>query len=103
MYKSKNPNIHNNTIMESKKASSFEYIFIYINKEHESNSSLQVNQNIGSQEQEKDSINNDELIEQRRSKRTRIEKPFGLDFLTCMLETKPQTYKEAIKFVKGSF
>ena len=97
VYKSNNPDIHKNTIMESKNASFFEHIFPYINKEHESSSSLQIHENIASQEREEESSNEDEQIELRRSKRARIEKSFGFDFLTYMLETEPQTYKEAIK------
>ena len=35
-------------------------------------------------------------IEPRRSKRSRISKSFGLNFITCMIENEPQTFKEAI-------
>ena len=89
MYKSNNPDIHKNTIMESKNVLFFEHIFPYINKEHESSSSLQIHGNMASQEQEEKSSNEDEQIKLRRSKRARIEKSFGSDFLTYMLETEP--------------
>ena len=34
--------------------------------------------------------------EPRRSKRIRIEKSFGLDFLTYLLENEPQSFQEAV-------
>ena len=38
-------------------------------------------------------------VETRHSKKVRIEKSFGPDFLTYMLEGEPQTYKEAVDCV----
>ena len=46
--------------MESKNTLFFEHIFPYINKEHESSSYLQIHENMISQEQKKESINEDE-------------------------------------------
>ena len=40
-------------------------------------------------------------VELRRSKRARVEKSFGLDFLTYMLEGEPQTYKEVLNSTEG--
>ena len=37
----------------------------------------------------------------RRSKRDRVEKSFGSDFLTYMLEAEPLTYKEAVNSAEG--
>ena len=82
MYKSNNLDIHKNTIIESKNALFFQHTFPYINKEHESSSSLQIHENMASQEQKEESINEDKQIELRRSKRERTEKLFGYDFLT---------------------
>ena len=102
VYESKNPDIHKNTIMESRNASFFEHVFPYINKEHEPSSSRQVHEDIESQEQDEESVDDDELEEPRRSKRARVEKSFGPDFLTYMLEAEPQTYKEAVKSAESS-
>ncbi|KAA3481740.1 Retrovirus-related Pol polyprotein from transposon TNT 1-94 [Gossypium australe] len=41
-------------------------------------------------------------IEPRRSKQARVEKSFGLNFLTFMLEVEPQTYNDAIRSSKSS-
>ena len=45
--------------------------------------------------------NDNGKVEPRRSKRARVEKSFGPDFLTYMLEGEPQTYKEAANSTKG--
>ena len=39
--------------------------------------------------------------EPKRGKRTRIEKSFGLDFLTYLLENEPQSFQEAMNSPKG--
>ncbi|KAK8639539.1 hypothetical protein V6N13_137914 [Hibiscus sabdariffa] len=41
-------------------------------------------------------------IEPRKSKRTRIEKSFGSDLLTLMLEVEPQTYNDDIRSSEGT-
>ncbi|KAH9670173.1 hypothetical protein KPL70_016878 [Citrus sinensis] len=41
-------------------------------------------------------------IEVRRSKRARIEKSFGPDFLTYLLESKPQSFKEVVTSAEGT-
>ena len=43
----------------------------------------------------------DSEVEPKRSKRERIEKSFGTNFLMYMLEREPQTYKEAVNSTKG--
>ena len=48
VYKSNNLDIHKNTITESKNASFFEHIFLYINKEYKSSSFLQIHENMAS-------------------------------------------------------
>ena len=39
--------------------------------------------------------------EPKRSKRTRVEKSFGPEFLTYLLENEPQNYEEAVSSSKG--
>ena len=78
MVEPKIPDIHKNTIIESRNASFFEHVFLYISKE-EARSSKRTHETItrNSQNQEQeDEVN----IELRRSKRARTEKSFGLDF-----------------------
>ncbi|KAK8601447.1 hypothetical protein V6N12_051280 [Hibiscus sabdariffa] len=41
-------------------------------------------------------------IEPRKSKRARIEKSFGSDLLTFMLEVEPQTYNDVIHSLEGT-
>ncbi|KAH9768531.1 hypothetical protein KPL71_011635 [Citrus sinensis] len=41
-------------------------------------------------------------VEVRRSKRARIEKSFGPDFLTYLLESEPQNFKEAVTSPEGA-
>ena len=48
------------------------------------------------QDQDKDSE-----VEPKRSKRARIEKHYGTNFLMYMLEREPQTYKEAMNSTNG--
>ena len=92
VYESNIPNIHQNTIMESRNASLFEDVFPYGSKEKPS-SSKRVLETIHENSQDEDT---DGEVEPRRSKRARTEKSFGPDFLTYMLEGEPQTYKEAV-------
>ncbi|KAD2804053.1 hypothetical protein E3N88_37430 [Mikania micrantha] len=42
-----------------------------------------------------------EEVEPRRSKRQRIEKSFGPDFLTYMVQGEPQTYRDAVTSLEG--
>ena len=92
VYESNIPDIHQNTIMESRNASFFEDVFPYGSKEKPS-SSKRVLETIHENSQDEDT---DGEVEPRRSKRARTEKSFGPDFLTYMLEGEPQTYKEAV-------
>ena len=78
--------------MELRNASFFEDVFPYGSKE-KPGSSKRVLETIHENSQDEDT---DEEVEPRRSKRARIEKSFGPDFLTYMLEGEPQTYKEAV-------
>ncbi|KAD4179829.1 hypothetical protein E3N88_28420 [Mikania micrantha] len=80
VYDSKNPEIHNNTIMESRNASFFEEVFPCLKKELPS-SSTPVDEIVHDKDQEQLEA---EEVEPRRSKGQRIEKSFGPDFLTYM-------------------
>ena len=97
MHESNISNIHKNTIMELRNAPFFEDAFPYRSKEG-SSSSKRVFETINGNSQDK---NNDSKVEPRRNKRARIEKPFGLNFLTNVLEGKPQTFKEAMNSIEG--
>ena len=54
--------------------------------------------NKDSQDQDQEQKVEDEL---RRSKRIRIEKSFGPDFLTYLLENEPQSFQEAVNSSEG--
>ena len=85
-------NIRKNTIMESKNASLFEDVF-QCNSKEEPGSSKRMLETIDENSQHQ---NKDIEVKFRCSKRARVEKSFGPDFLTYMLEGEPQTYKELV-------
>ena len=91
VYKSDIPDIHVNTIMESRNASFFEHVFpckdtSYPKRTREQGSA---STSIDQPQEETD--------EPRRSKRARKEKSFGSDFITAfLLENEPRTFKEAM-------
>ncbi|KAD6454983.1 hypothetical protein E3N88_09689 [Mikania micrantha] len=97
VYDSKNTEIHKNTIMESRNASFFEEVFPCLKKELPS-SSTQVDEIVHDKNQEQLEA---EDVEPRRSKRQRIEKSFGPDFLTYIVEGEPQTYHDAVTSSEG--
>ena len=90
VYESQIPDIHKNTIMESRNASFFEDVFPC---KEESSSSKRPHETISENSHDQ---GKEVEEEPRRSKRARVEKTFGLDFVTFMLEGDPQTYKEAM-------
>ena len=98
VYDSKIPDIHKNTIMESRNASFFENVFPCLDKEHES-SSTPVDEVVHDERQEQPE---EEEVEPRRSKRARVEKSFGSDFVTYMVESEPRTYREAVTSSEGT-
>ena len=79
------PDIHKNTIMESRNASFFEDVFPCGYKE-ESSSSKRVLETINENSHDQDK---DGEVEPKRNKRARIENSFGSNFLTYMLEREP--------------
>ena len=97
VHESNIPDIHKNTIMESRNASFFESVFPCKFKV-EPNSSKRAFETTNEISQD----GNDTIeVEPRCSKRVRVEKSFGQDFLTYMLEGEPQTYKEAMNSTEG--
>ena len=85
---------HNNGIEES---SFFEDVFPCKFKEEPNSSKCKLETiNENSQDQ-----NEDSEVEPRSSKKGKIEKSFGQDFLIYMLEGEPQTYKEVVNSTKG--
>ena len=83
--------------MKSRNVSFFEHIFSYRSTSESSLVKRTLHPaNDSSQDQE------DEFeIELRRSKRARTSTSFGPDFLTYMLESEPQTYKETVNCPEG--
>ena len=98
VHKSENSDIHKNTIMKSKNASFFENVFSCKSK-NGSSSSKRTYKTMN--EESHDSEDEQGVqTESRRSKRTRVEKSFGPEFLTYLLENEPQNYEEAVKSSK---
>ena len=73
--------------MESKNASFFEHVFPCKSKER-SSSSKRTHETMN---EESYDLEDDQgvQIEPKQSKRTRVEKSFGLEFLTYLLENEP--------------
>ena len=100
VYKFEILDIHKNTIMESRNPLFFEHIFPCKSDEGPSLSKRTYEtMNEDSQDQNQEQEVEDEL---RRNKRIRIEKSFGLDFLTYLLENEPQSFQEAVNSLEGS-
>ena len=98
VHKSDNPDVHVGTIIESRNASVFENVFPCRITQETRSSKRTYEIAIGSnQDQEDKNIN-----ELRQSKRSKITKSFGLDFLTFMLKNEPQTYKETVSTHESS-
>ena len=95
VYDSKNPEIYKNTIMESRNASFFENVFPYKEYENTYSRNKEVARENEQFQPEK------EEIEPRRSKRARVEKTFGPDFSTFIVENEPKTYHEAVTSSEG--
>ena len=95
VHKSNIPDIHVNTIIESRDASFFENIFPY-NIVYES---------INNNKRSRDTISRSDPMEDEpgRSKRQRTSTSFGPDFLTYLLENEPQTFKEAVTSPEAQF
>lgn len=94
VHKSEIPDINEGMIIESRNAVFFEEIFPC--KERKEPSS-----NKRTREAISGSLQNDE--EPRRSKRTKVIKSFGPDFLTYMIENEPRTIQEALSSPEAPF
>ncbi|GJX21866.1 retrovirus-related pol polyprotein from transposon TNT 1-94 [Tanacetum coccineum] len=102
VHDSKNPDIQNNAVTESRNASFFENIFPCLTKETGSSSRLD-DEVVQDKRQRDDNDLHDERqdqleeeeVEPRRSKRARTEKSFGPDFVSFMVENEPTSYREA--------
>ena len=81
--------IHENTIIESRNAYFFENVFPY-KEVREINSSKRSHEEID----ESNTSPKEEII--RQSKRAKITKSFGPDFITYLMESEPQNFKEAM-------
>nr|GEV41275.1 retrotransposon protein, putative, Ty1-copia subclass [Tanacetum cinerariifolium] len=108
VHDSKNPDIQKNTVMESKNASFFENIFPCLMKEAGSSSRLDDEVFQDKRQQDDNDLHDErqdqleeEEVELRRSKRARIEKSFGSDFVSFMVENEPTSYQEAITSSEG--
>ena len=89
VHKSEHLDIHDNTIMESDSVEFFEHIYPYKTRlESSSGGSKQP------REEPKENEQNEESP--RRSKRQKTSTSFGSDFVTFLLESEPQTFKEAM-------
>ena len=82
--------MHVNTIIESRNASFFQKVFPYKSIQGSNSSKRTHDTAISSSQGQQDDD------EPRHSKRTRISKSFGPDFLTYLLEDEPQSFKEAM-------
>ena len=100
MHESKVPDVHKNTIIELRNASFFKHAFSY-NSRVEARELRQFHATIivNSQNERNDKAQEEEEqqeVEVKRSKIVRIKKSFSLDFLTFLLESESQSFKEAV-------
>nr|GEW84024.1 zinc finger, CCHC-type [Tanacetum cinerariifolium] len=108
VHDSKNPDIQNNTVMESRNASFFENIFPCLTKKTGSSSRLEdevVQDNRQRDDNDLHDERQDQLeeeeVEPRISKRARTEKSFGPDFVSFMVENESSSYQEAVTSSEG--
>jgi len=95
VYKSYILDIHVNTIIESRNVIFFENIFPH-NMSCEARLQKRSRDTITSETQNESNIELNKEEELKRSKRMRISKSFGPDFVTYLLKNEPQTFKEAM-------
>ena len=99
VYKSNVEDISKNTIIESAEADFFENIFPYKDKEKQiSNPRKRVfDDQLSLDQRENNSEVQQENDEPRRSKRAKVSKDFGPDYMTYIVNEEPQTYKAAME------
>ncbi|RVW73229.1 Retrovirus-related Pol polyprotein from transposon TNT 1-94 [Vitis vinifera] len=105
VYKSEIPDVHVNTIIESRNAAFFETIFPY-NKPSETSTQKRTHDiTFGNNQLEVNQESKEKQVDEdpRRGKRARKSTSFGPDFLTYLLENDPQTFKEAMSSPKASY
>ena len=105
VYKSEIPDVHDNTIIESRNAAFFETIFPY-NKPSETSTQKRTHDiTFGNNQLEVNQESKEKQVDEdpRRGKRARKSTSFGPDFLTYLLENDPQTFKEAMSSPKASY
>ena len=96
VHKSETSDIHRNTIMELRNACFFEDIFPCRTHAGVPRSLEQFDELASDDDHFDDQVENQGDDQPRRSKRARMSKSFGLDFLTYMVENEPQTFHEAV-------
>ena len=104
VHKSDNSRVHKNTFLESRNATFFEHIFPMKSNDDVATSKMtQGHDNLVNTETIEDNSQGKDVEDEepRRSKRARVEKTFGPDFVTYMLESEPRTYHEAVSSTDG--
>ena len=99
VHKSDIPDIHVNTIIESRNASFFENKFP--SKNACDGSSLKRAHDTATSDIDHESIHDESKVALRRSKRARTFKSFSPDFLTYLLENEPQSFNEAMSTLEA--
>ena len=89
VHKSEHPDIHDNTVMESNSAELFEHIYPY-------KTSLESSCWGSEQPREEPKKNKQNEESQRLTKRQKTSTSFESHFVTFLLESEPQTFKEAM-------
>lgn len=93
VFKSEINDIHINTILECNEVEFFENIFPYKRERN-----IIINKRVRDVDQASSSkVQEEEEIEPRRSKRAKVPKGFGPEFLTFVTEEEPQSYKAAME------
>nr|GEZ14322.1 zinc finger, CCHC-type [Tanacetum cinerariifolium] len=105
VYKFNVEDISNNTTIESAEADFFENIYLYKDKEKQiSNPRKRVmNDQLSQDETDNNYEVPQENVEPRRSKRAKVTKDFGPDYMTYIVNEEPQTYKAAMKSSKSPY
>ncbi|KAB2595479.1 DNA polymerase zeta catalytic subunit-like [Pyrus ussuriensis x Pyrus communis] len=98
VHKSEIADIHINTILESAEVEFFEEIFPYKDRSYVLNKRVHevITRNDDDNHASTSRVQSQDL-EPRKSKRAKIAKDFGPDFLTFVTEDEPQTYKAALE------
>ncbi|GAB2278393.1 hypothetical protein Dimus_039287 [Dionaea muscipula] len=107
VHESDNPDVHKNTIMESRNVVFFEHLFPYKSSEESCSKKRtleRLEESVPDLTDYQDQNQGEEsILVPRRSKRARIEKSFGPDFHMFMMEAESRTYQEAVSSLEGPF